>query len=99
MKKRDVRGAVRIVFDRCDFSGDIVLVALEVYDTILIAVAAADVANGDTTVVVSSARMILADEQGFLGFIRRYLGKGGNGFLSCTRGDGFKSFNSHYVSP
>jgi hypothetical protein len=53
-QQRDVRGAVRIVFDALDAGGDADLVALEVDDAVMLLVATTDVTRGDAAVVVAA---------------------------------------------
>ena len=62
----DESGAVRIVLQRLDGGGDIKLVALEVDDTILDAVAAAVMADGDLAGVVAAGVLLLGLEQAAL---------------------------------
>lgn len=57
MEKRDAGATVGVVLDGSNTSGDVVLVALEIDDTILALVAAALVTRGYTAVVVA-ARML-----------------------------------------
>ena len=58
-QQRDVRGAVRIVFDALDAAGDAFLVALEVDHAVVLLVTAALVARGDAAVVVASTGLAL----------------------------------------
>ena len=62
----DESGAVRIVLQRLDGGGDIKLVALEVDDTVLDAVAAAVMADGDLAGVVAAGMLLLGFEQAAL---------------------------------
>ena len=57
-KQCDVSCSVRIVLDRLYCCGDVVLVALEVYDSVLSAFCAALVTNGDLTAVVPSGVLL-----------------------------------------
>ena len=52
--QRDVRGSVRIIFDRGYLCRNVVLISLEIDDSVLSSVSAASVANGDLALVVSS---------------------------------------------
>src|SRR5699024_3004974 len=56
LQEGDVGAAVGVVLDALDLGGDIVFIALEIDDAVLSSVAAADVADGDLTLVVSAAR-------------------------------------------
>ena len=58
-QKREVRAAVRIVFQALDLGRDPVLVALEVDDTIMLLVPATHVTRGDAAIVVATARLAL----------------------------------------
>ena len=62
----DESRAVRIVLQRLDGGGDIKLVALEVDDTVLDAVAAAVMADGDLAGVVAAGMLLLGLEQAAL---------------------------------
>jgi hypothetical protein len=63
-QQRDVRSAVRIVFDALDAGGDAFLVALEVDDAVMLLVATTDVTGGDAAVVVAAAAVaLLLDER------------------------------------
>ena len=55
VEERDVRRAVRIVFDRLDHRRDVQDVALEVDDAVKLLVAAADAAGGHAAVHVAAA--------------------------------------------
>ncbi len=58
LEQREMRGAVRIVFDRLDRGHDAVLVALEIDEAVALLVAAADVTRRETAAVVASARLL-----------------------------------------
>ncbi len=58
-QQRDVRGAVRIVFDALDARRNAVLVALEVDDAVVLLVTTTDVTGGDAAVVVTAAALAL----------------------------------------
>src|SRR5271170_3966886 len=62
--QREMRGAVRIVFEALDHSRNPVLVALEINQTIALLVAAADVARGLAAGMVAGAGAILLGGQG-----------------------------------
>jgi hypothetical protein len=62
-QQRDVRGAVRIVFDALDAGRDAFLVALEVDDAVVLLVATTDVTGGDAAVVVAAAGLALLLDQ------------------------------------
>jgi hypothetical protein len=62
-QQRDVRGAVRIVFDALDAGRDAFLVALEVDDAVMLLVATTDVTGGDAAVVVAAAALALLLDQ------------------------------------
>src|SRR6185437_1602230 len=59
LHQRDVTGAVGIVLEALDDTGDAVLVALEVDDAVLLPRAAADVARGDAAGVVAGPGLVL----------------------------------------
>jgi hypothetical protein len=61
--ERDVAGAVRVVLDPLDGTGDAVLVALEVDDAVLLARAAADMTRGDAAETVAGASLVLVTRQ------------------------------------
>src|SRR6476661_3137234 len=64
-QQRDVRGTVRVVFDTLDLGRNAVLaVALEVHDTVVLLVTAADVAGRDVTVVVTASGLRFLLNQG-----------------------------------
>ena len=62
-QQRDVRGAVRVVFDPLDARRDAFLVALEVDDAVVLLVATTDVAGGDAAVVVAATAVALLLQQ------------------------------------
>ena len=62
----DEGGTVRVILQRLDGGGDIKLVALEVDDTVLDAVAAAVMADGDLAGVVAAGMLLLGLEQAAL---------------------------------
>ena len=62
-QQRDVRGAVRIVFDALDARRNAFLVALEVDDAVMLLVTTADVAGGDAAVVVTATGLALRLDQ------------------------------------
>ena len=62
-QQRDVRAAVRIVFETLDLGRDAVLVALEVDHAIVLLVTAALMAHGDVAVVVAAGVLGLALDQ------------------------------------
>src|ERR1043166_1625149 len=64
--QRDVRRAIRIVFDLRDAAGHAVLVALEIDDAIETLVTAAATTHGDAAVVVASRDALLRLEQRLL---------------------------------
>src|SRR5262245_61050489 len=64
--QREVRRAVRIVFDALDLAGDAVLVAQEVDQAVLLLVTVALVAHGLAANVVARARRVLMDDQRLL---------------------------------
>jgi hypothetical protein len=88
VEKSDAGGAVRIVLDRSDLGRDVVLLALEVDDTVTTLVAAALVTGGDAAIVVASCLLRQRREE-------RLLGLGGGNLLvviyrleapACARG-------------
>src|SRR6202000_1023906 len=56
-QQRDVRGAVRIVFQALDAAGDAFLVALEIDDAIVLLRTAALVTRRDASVMVAATRL------------------------------------------
>src|SRR6185437_9159961 len=54
-QQRNVRGAVRIVFDALDAGGDAFLVALEIDDAVLLLVTAAAMTHGDAAMMIATA--------------------------------------------
>ena len=60
----DESGTVRVVLEGEDRSSHVVLLALEVDHTVLLAVAAASVANGDSAVAVAAGSFILQEPAG-----------------------------------
>src|SRR5574343_1531268 len=67
-QQRDVRGAVRIVFDALNFGRDTVLVALEVHHAVVVLVTTALVTGGDVAVVVAARLLVLGFQQRSVGF-------------------------------
>src|SRR5580700_4167201 len=59
LHQRDVAGAVRVVLEALDDTGDAVLVALEIDEAVLLARAAAVVARGDAAKVVARTGLVL----------------------------------------
>ena len=62
--KSDVGGAVRIVFETLNNSGNTVFIALEVDDTVGLLVAAALMTNSDTAEVVTTGSAVLLFYEG-----------------------------------
>ena len=60
--------------------------------------AAANVTNGYSAVIISSARSADFSQQRFFGLTRSNFRKRTDCFLPCTRSNRFESFNSHYLS-
>src|SRR5688572_12195958 len=73
--EREIRRAVRIVFEPLDLAGDAVLVALEVDDTVVPLVPAALVPGRDATLVVAAAALAERLEQRLvrLAFVQAFL--------------------------
>lgn len=57
LQQSDVCSAVRIVFDAFNDGRDAILVATEVDQTVVLLVTTTDMTGGDTTVVVTAARL------------------------------------------
>ena len=86
---------VRVILQRLDGGGDIKLVALEVDDTVLDAVAAAAMANGDLAGVVAAGMLVLGLEQAAL---RLNLGQDAvisNSHATAAGGSRLVLFDSH----
>src|SRR5688572_30017872 len=66
--EREMRGAVRIVFDALDLAGHAVLVAQEVHQAVLLLVTAALVAHGLPAEVIARAGRVLVNQQRLLRF-------------------------------
>ena len=99
VQQSDVRGTVRIVFDRFDGRGNAVLVALEVDDAVLALCAAALVANRDLTGEVAAGFAFqIADQRLFRSGFGDLL-IGGDGHMSRTRSGGVQFTNSHLLPP
>ena len=99
MQKRDVGRAVGIVLGLGHARGDVILVALEIDDTVLDSIAAADMTNGDFTLIVSSARFALIRKQTLFGFVAREFGVCAYRHKTTGRGSRFIPFNCHNPCP
>ena len=98
-EQRDERGAVRIVLDRSNAGGDVVLVALEVDDTILTAVAAALMANGDLTAEIAARVILNRSQQGLFRSLLGQLLKGQNRRKAPRGGSRLINANTHEIYP
>ena len=71
--QRDVRGAVGIVLDSDNSRRDAVLISLEINQSVLLAVAAALVADGDLALVVAEGVLLHGFQKGLLGCLLGHL--------------------------
>src|SRR4029453_3632664 len=55
VQKSEAGGAVRVIFDRCHFGGNLTLVALEIYDADKAFVSPTAMANGNTSTGIAAA--------------------------------------------
>src|SRR5699024_10149954 len=95
LDERDVRGAVRVVLERHNGCRHIQLLALEVDDTVLFLVAAADVTDGDAAVAVAAGGLLDLFEKALLGL---HLGQalvGQHSHISARGRRRVESLNSH----
>ena len=95
LDQSDERAAVRIVLQGLDGSGHIGLLTLEVDDTILGAVAAALVADGDAAGVIAAAVLLHGLQQAALGSDLGQDAVVRDGHAAAARGSGAILFDSH----
>src|SRR5262249_36065580 len=69
----DAGGAIRIILDGRDFTGNAELVALEIYDAVVALVSAATMTHGHFAEIVSAAGALLTREQRLMRLIRRQI--------------------------
>ena len=67
LNESDVSGTVRIILQGLNLGVNVELLTLEVNDTVLLLVAAADVANGDAAVAVAASGLLDLFEKALLG--------------------------------
>lgn len=67
VQESDVCRAVGVVLDGGHLRGHVILVALEIYDTVFGLVPAAALTHGDAAVVVAARRVTYGHEQGLFG--------------------------------
>ena len=96
----DEGAAVRVVLETDNLRGDIDLVALEVDDAVLLAVAAALMADGDAAVAVAAGVLLLENlDQGLLGLgMLVNAVEAGDGHVPAGRGNRTIGFNRHSLS-
>ena len=92
----DARRTIRIVFDGGNFSGDAVLVALEIDHTITALHAAALMAGGDTAVVVTTSLLGQRTQKRLFRSSAGDVSKIGNSLEAPAGACGFVLFNSHF---
>src|SRR5699024_1653071 len=95
LDERDVRGAVRVVLERHNGCRHIQLLALEVDDTVLFLVAAADVTDGDAAVAVAAGGLLDLFEKALLGLHLRQALVGQHSHISARGRRRVESLDSH----
>ena len=93
----DASVTVRIVFNGSNLSGDAVLVAFEVNDTILSLMAAALMANSHLTSVVTASMFVELLDQRAVRLVSRNLFEGRHSNKASGRRIRIKAFNSHLI--
>lgn len=86
---------VRVVLDGLDRSAHVVLISLEVDDTVHFLVTASDVADGHLAAVVAAARAFQRGKQRLLRCRRSNIVEGADHFVTGTRGHGFELLYCH----
>ena len=95
LDESDVGRAVRVVLDGLDFCENVELLTLEVNDTVLLLVAAADVANGDAAVAVAAGGLLDLFEKALLGLHLRQTLIVEHSHISARGRRRVESLNSH----
>ena len=95
LDESDVGRTVRVVLDGLDFCENVELLTLEVNDTVLLLVAAADVANGDAAVAVAAGGLLDLFEKALLGLHLRQTLIVEHSHISARGRRRVESLNSH----
>ncbi len=94
-----MRRAVGVVLYRLNGCGNAVLIALEIDYSVFDSVAAADMTNGNFTLIVSAARLALVVQKASFGFVARKLRVSVHRHKTACGGSRFISLDSHFSSP
>jgi len=97
VKKSDTSAAVRVVFDRCDFCRNAILVALKVDDAVTTLGTATLMTGGNATVVVTASLLGQRCQQRLLGSSAGYISKIRDGLEATPRACGLVLFYSHFL--
>ena len=95
LEQSDAAGTVRIVFDSSYFSRNIILVSLEIDDSVLTFMTAALMANCHFAGAIATAMIMNRSQKGFFRFVCCDFIKSGNGHLTASGSVRFKRFISH----
>ena len=95
LNESDVSGTVRIILHGLNLGVNVELLTLEVNDTVLLLVAAADVANGDAAVAVAASGLLDLFEKALLGLHLRQTLVGKHSHISARGRRRVESLDSH----
>ena len=95
LNESDVSGTVRIILQGLNLGINVELLTLEVNDTVLLLVAAADVANGDAAVAVAASGLLDLFEKALLGLHLRQTLVGKHSHISARGRRRVESLDSH----